>query len=95
MKVVDPFYKSKHWYRVRQKCLTRAGNRCEQCGYVGKGLSVHHIKPRKEYPMLALEMWNLICVCRSCHNSLHDRMNDTVIDKPKTSDDGFSSDEWR
>ena len=100
MKQPDPFYRSKPWYKARQKVLDRAGHRCEMCGYQGKGLTVHHVKPRKEYPMLALELTNLVCVCSSCHNRLHDRSDGTLRDVnveaiKETEDDGFSNDEWR
>ena len=94
MKIADPFYKSKQWHRIRQKCLMRAGKRCEECGAEGK-LHVHHVKPRKEYPMLELDMMNLVVLCTSCHNRKHDRKNNSIIEKVEIGDDGFAvGSEW-
>ncbi len=95
-KVADPFYRTKQWYKVRQKALMRANYCCEECGVCQrKGLHVHHVKSRKEYPMMALELSNLIVLCTADHNRRHDRINDKAIEKIPVSDDGFSSDEWR
>ena len=95
----DPFYKSKAWYRIRQKALMRTDSTCEMCGYRGKGITVHHMKSRREFPMLELELSNLKVVCSACHNRLHDRANGTIKQNVEaivdTDDDGFSSDEWR
>ena len=32
---------------------------------------VHHIKPRRDYPELALVDSNLISLCDECHNKMH------------------------
>ncbi len=95
-KIVDEFYKTKQWFKVRQKALMRANYCCEECGVCQrKGLHVHHVKSRKAYPMMALELRNLVVLCGSCHNRKHNRKDDTIIEKIPVSDDGFSSDEWR
>jgi 5-methylcytosine-specific restriction endonuclease McrA len=31
---------------------------------------VHHIKPKREYPDLALDIENLMSLCRMCHDDL-------------------------
>nr|WP_081831803.1 HNH endonuclease signature motif containing protein [Geomicrobium sp. JCM 19038] len=33
--------------------------------------TVHHIKPRKDYPELALTSSNLESICPRCHNKEH------------------------
>lgn len=32
---------------------------------------VHHIKPRGEYPELALTLSNLVSLCDACHDEAH------------------------
>lgn len=78
-KVTDPFYHSGAWLRVRQMALARDKHLCQECvRRVKMGLQsrprnatmVHHIKPRKEYPELALVLENLESLCNTCHERL-------------------------
>ena len=39
---------------------------CEKCG-IRFSVDVHHIKPLKEYPELALDPDNLEALCKRCH----------------------------
>lgn len=35
--------------------------------------TVHHIFPWEFYPEYTYENWNLISLCKDCHNKMHDR----------------------
>lgn len=70
------FYKSKKWEDKRDRILRRDGYQCQYCKRYGRrrgGAHVHHINPVEYYPELAFADWNLICLCRDCHNRMHDR----------------------
>lgn len=70
------FYKSKKWESVRDSVLRRDGYLCQSCKRYGrlKGAAhVHHANPFEIYPELALQKWNLVSLCRECHNRMHDR----------------------
>ena len=95
VKKVDPFYKSKAWYRIRHQALQEQGRRCKMCGTVRGKLSVHHIKPRSKHPELELVLSNLLVVCNSCHNQIHSRNDGELRELITTDSDGFSNDEWR
>ena len=73
-KGVDPFYKSKGWYKARQLCLVRDGYKCVNCGASvrGKGAArIDHKLPRKKYPDQALHLPNLRTLCVPCDNARH------------------------
>lgn len=76
----DPFYVSWEWKKVRLQVLKMDKYECQRCktkGKYKKANTVHHIKPRKEYPEFELEIYyidtdgkkkrNLISWCRDCH----------------------------
>lgn len=76
----DPFYHSPAWKRARHVALTRDHGMCCVCmerfehGLCVKprrATMVHHIKPVKERPDLALSLSNLRSLCTICHNQLH------------------------
>lgn len=76
MKTAAEFYNSKQWERVRERILRRDGYQCQRCKRYGRlrgAAHVHHINPYETHPELALEGWNLIALCRECHNAQHDR----------------------
>ena len=76
MKTDKSFYHSKQWETVRDGVLRRDGYQCQYCKRYGRlrGAShVHHINPIEIYPELALARWNLVSLCRECHNRMHDR----------------------
>ena len=73
-KGVDPFYKSKGWYKARQLCLVRDGYKCVNCGASvrGKGAArIDHKLPRKKFPDQALHLPNLRTLCVPCDNARH------------------------
>ena len=78
------FYKSKGWLNQRREILTGVcfvGQICKQRGRYCRANTVHHVKPLKGYPELALADWyeddtgrhrQLISLCRDCHEAVHD-----------------------
>jgi 5-methylcytosine-specific restriction enzyme A len=70
------FYKSQKWKRKRAVILRRDEYMCRECKRYGRttaATTVHHAYPLELYPELALVSENLISLCGSCHDSLHDR----------------------
>ena len=67
----NPFYSSPAWLELRYDALKRAGGYCECCGAAptpAKPLHVDHIKPRKLFPQLALDVDNLQILCGECNH---------------------------
>jgi 5-methylcytosine-specific restriction endonuclease McrA len=62
----DPVYK-----RARSKVLKRDGHKCQMpnCGSKYR-LNVHHIHPWSSAPSMRFEEYNLITLCRKCHDSI-------------------------
>ena len=68
----DDFYLSKDWLDIRYQALKRYGGMCQSCGETGKAdnpLHVDHIKPRSQYPQLALDITNLQLLCMKCNRA--------------------------
>lgn len=68
----DSFLYSAEWKELRKQVLIRYGFSCMRCGKrskTGKGVNVDHIKPRKYYPELALDICNLQVLCASCNKN--------------------------
>ena len=86
------FYQSKEWREVRSRILMRDNYECQTCkrkGQVGKAENVHHIKEVKKFPELALIDSNCECICITCHNEEHDRL-EKYIRKKKV----FNDERW-
>ena len=65
------FYNTDAWQRARQMAKQRDNYLCQAClrnGKVKRAEEVHHLKPTNAYPDLALDMSNLTCLCRECHD---------------------------
>lgn len=65
------FLRSYAWREVRMKALKLHGTRCQCCGATpadGRKMHVDHIKPRKHFPELALEIANLQVLCDECNH---------------------------
>ncbi len=66
----DDFLKTFEWNAVRMMALKKHGYRCMCCGAspaTGAVINVDHIKPRKFYPELALDVENLQVLCHPCN----------------------------
>lgn len=67
----DSFLVSFEWRRVRMVALKKYGAICQCCGATpktGAVMNVDHIKPRKVFPELALDVDNLQVLCHECNH---------------------------
>lgn len=67
----DAFLQTYEWRRVRMEALKKYGARCMCCGASpadGAVMNVDHIKPRKLFPWLALDLNNLQILCGPCNH---------------------------
>lgn len=67
----NEFLESYAWRRVRMEALKKHGAVCQCCGAsrkTGAVIHVDHIKPRKLYPHLALDINNLQVLCHECNH---------------------------
>jgi len=67
----DDFLVSFEWRKLRMMALKKHGATCQCCGasrLTGAVIHVDHIKPRKLYPELALDIENLQVLCDVCNH---------------------------
>jgi 5-methylcytosine-specific restriction endonuclease McrA len=66
----NDFLSSYAWRRVRMEALKKHGGRCQCCGAKPPTVVIHvdHIKPRKLFPDLALDVDNLQVLCVVCNH---------------------------
>lgn len=67
----DAFLMSYEWRKIRMVAIKKYGNKCQCCGATPKDgikINVDHIKPRKLYPNLALDINNLQILCNVCNH---------------------------
>lgn len=79
-------YKQCKWMKLREKILMRDEYSCRECKRYGKRSSakvVHHVYPAEKYPYLFYNPNNLISLCNSCHNKMHDRWTDQITNLGK------------
>jgi hypothetical protein len=65
------FLESYEWRRVRMEALKKYGPKCQCCGATpadGAVMNVDHIKPRKFFPEMALDVNNLQILCNACNH---------------------------
>ena len=65
------FLESYEWRKLRMEALKLHGARCQCCGASPRdGVVIHvdHIKPRRKFPELALELSNLQILCEVCNH---------------------------
>ncbi len=67
----DAFLATRAWKTLRYKVIRLNGIQCQCCGATketsGKPIHVDHIKPRRRYPELALDIKNLQILCADCN----------------------------
>ena len=76
MAAFDYSSSNRRWRRLRQQALNRDGCRCRDSIRYGKvvvATAVHHVWPAEDYPEFAYCLWNLISLCESAHDEMHDR----------------------
>lgn len=84
------FLQTYEWRVVRMQALKKHGARCQCCGASpanGAVMNVDHIKPRRLFPHLALEVDNLQILCGDCN---HGKGNWDMTDW-RGSDDGSAA----
>jgi len=54
---------------ARRNAMKRDGRQCKRCQETNR-LAVHHIIPYSLAPSLAAKQWNMITLCKSCHDSV-------------------------
>lgn len=67
----DEFLKTFAWRKLRMLAIKSLGNKCQCCGNSpenGAVINVDHIKPRKLFPRLALDINNLQILCSECNH---------------------------
>lgn len=67
----DEFLSSYAWRQVRMQALKKYGPVCMCCGATpstGAVMNVDHIKPRRLFPQLALDIDNLQILCGDCNH---------------------------
>ena len=67
----DKFLSGYEWRQVRMMALKKYGATCQCCGAspaTGAVMNVDHIKPRKLFPELALDLTNLQILCSPCNH---------------------------
>lgn len=65
------FLSTYEWRKTRMVALKKYGARCQCCGATpatGAVINVDHIKPRKLFPHLALDVDNLQVLCHECNH---------------------------
>jgi hypothetical protein len=65
------FLSTYEWRKLRMEAIKKYGNSCQCCGAspkTGAVLNVDHIKPRKFFPHLALDIDNLQILCAECNH---------------------------
>jgi len=75
-KASDGFIRSKEWKALRLKALELYGLVCIKCGRDNSReypINVDHIKPRKFFPELALDITNLQPMCGPCNKKKGNR----------------------
>lgn len=65
------FLETYEWRKLRMEALKKYGPQCMCCGatpQTGAVMNVDHIKPRKLWPSLALDIGNLQILCHECNH---------------------------
>lgn len=81
---LHPFYGSAEWQALAARARLEQHNECQDCkerGYYSPCEAVHHIKPVRKYPELALSIDNLRCLCRNCHENAHKKKSFMNIER--------------
>ena len=94
-----PFYNSRAWKRLRLEVLIEDHWECQECkknGRYKRANSVHHVKPVREHPELAMcrhfidesgkRQRQLLSECDDCHKMLDDHRRRAKA-KPLMSDE--------
>ena len=78
------FLLSPAWRAIRKLALKKLGNSCLKCGRLGtkdEPINVDHIKPRKFFPELALDIDNLQPLCWRCNKAKGNSVADYRVER--------------
>lgn len=56
---------------ARQACFERDNYTCRSCGQHGGKLNAHHVWPFQRWQEWKYEVWNLVTLCKGCHDNWH------------------------
>lgn len=74
-------YKEPKWLKIRASALRRdkyIDQYQKRYGKIRQADVVHHIFPVVDFPQYQFELWNLISVTKSTHQSFHERDTDRL-----------------
>ena len=72
------------WKHLRDAAFRRDHFRCRECARFGKQVPAeraHHAWPADEFPEFRWELWNLVSLCKSCHDKMHVRGSRELTDR--------------
>lgn len=81
---LDKFYNDRKWRKLSKEAKRRDKNECQHCkakGLYAEAEQTHHIKELKDYPHLAYDLFNLISLCKKCHNIVHGKGTNMIPKK--------------
>lgn len=56
---------------ARKACFERDDYTCRSCGQRGGKLNAHHVWPFQRWSEWKYEVWNLVTLCKQCHDDWH------------------------
>lgn len=73
MKKTTYYQKLQHpnWQRKRLEIMQRDNFTCALCNDKETQLHVHHVTYEKNTDPWDYSIWNLVTICRNCHDTLH------------------------
>jgi transposase len=63
---------------ARECCFERDDYTCRSCSQRGGKLNAHHIWPFQRFPEWKFELWNLMTLCKRCHDAFHNAAGGAV-----------------
>lgn len=82
------YLQSDHWKNLRLEKLSREDACCEICGFRSVSNDVHHLRyPR---PLTKTKLNDLVVLCRSCHELIHEIIDTIKIGSELKSDKLFT-----
>jgi transposase len=63
---------------AREACFERDDYTCRSCQQRGGKLNAHHIWPFQRFPEWKFALWNLMTLCKRCHDAFHNAAGGAV-----------------
>ena len=80
------FYGSSEWQALARLARAEQHDECQRCkarGYYVPCEVVHHKEPVKDAPERALDIDNLECLCRECHEEIHKAKGNSFMNEER------------